>query len=146
MFICLSLIGFRGLKSPHYQSHLCDRSSLSSRLPFFSFFCLWHLSLSLSLSVVGAKKKVLANGEMGLPKYHCNMHQLLLLPFCSFHLTNCREYLTSMAAHHWTKAPLLCYIFCGLLTFSYLPNAFLHVPCHWLAEPHNSPSSWSHKP
>ncbi len=150
MFICLSLSRFRGLKSPHYQSHLCDRSSLSSRLPFFSFSCLWHLSLSLSISislrVVGAKKKVLANGEMGLPSYHCNMHELLLLPSYSFHLTNCRQCLTCMAAHHWTRAPQLCYIFGVLLTFSYLPDAFLHVPWHWLAERHNSHSSLSHKP
>ncbi len=27
-----------------------------------------------------------------------------------------------------------------LLTFSYLPNTYLHVPSCWLAKPHNSPS------
>jgi hypothetical protein len=153
VFICLSLIGFRGLKSPHYQSHLCDRSSLSSRLPFFSFF-VSDISLSLSLShththtqLWGLRRRCWLMGKWDFQDIIATcMNYLLLLPSYSFHLTNCRQHLTSLAAHRWTRAPLLCYIFCGLLTFSYLPNAFLHVPCHWLVEPHNSSSSLSHKP
>jgi hypothetical protein len=39
-------------------------------------------------------------------------------------IPNCREHLLIMAALHWTRAPKLYYIFCCLLTFSYLPNTF----------------------
>ncbi len=38
-----------------------------------------------------------------------------------------------------STALIISHIPC-LLTFSYLPNTYLHVPSCWLAKPHNSPS------
>jgi hypothetical protein len=59
-------------------------------------------------------------------------------------ITDYREPLINMVAHHWTRAHQLYHVSCFLLTFVYLPSSFLLILSCWLVEASNSCSSPSH--
>jgi len=77
--------------------------------------------------------------------HHLNTYSYITTYDAQYYIfiTDCIEHLANVARHHWTRTPQL-YTYSRLWTILHLLNTFLQVPGHWLAEPHNSPSSMSH--